>query len=80
MLYYVESGIEFTNQFGEIDEAFYNSLESVYLSTLKLLKKENLLDFFADRFAKVLVNTSGIGWDFHDNLCIMYDNYYDDNI
>ena len=29
MLTYVESGTEFTNQFGDISESFYNSLESV---------------------------------------------------
>ena len=29
MLTYVESGTDFTNQFGDINESFYNSLESV---------------------------------------------------
>src|SRR5690606_39603730 len=43
MLVYVENGVEFTNQFGDINETFYSSLESVYHQTLKLLKKEGLL-------------------------------------
>jgi hypothetical protein len=32
MLYYVEMGVQFTNAYGDIDEAFYNSMESMYES------------------------------------------------
>ncbi len=30
MLFYVEMGVRFTNTYGDIDEPFYNSMESMY--------------------------------------------------
>jgi len=30
MLFYVETGVKFTGDFGDMDEAFYNSMESTY--------------------------------------------------
>lgn len=38
MLTYVETGTRFTNEFGDIDEPFYNSLESALGEMAKLLK------------------------------------------
>jgi hypothetical protein len=79
MLFYVETGVEFTNDFGDIDEGFYSSLETVYVAALTLMKKENLLDKFADRAKKVVSDTSGIGWGFHDYLGDVFINFYADN-
>ena len=76
MLFYVETGVKFTNDFGDIDEGFYSSMESTYVSALKLMKKENLLNKFADRAGKVVTNTSGIGWGFHDYLCEVHSGFY----
>lgn len=79
MLYYVETGVEFTNEFGDINEAFYSSLEKTYLSALTLMRKENLLDTFAERTLKVVNDTSEIGWGFHDYLADVYADYYFDD-
>lgn len=76
-LFYVETGVQFTNDFGDIDEAFYSSLESTYLTALKLMKKEGLLDKFAERARKVVDDTSDIGWGFHDYLFDVYYQFYD---
>ena len=42
MLFYVETGVKFTNDFGDINESFYSSLEKAYLQALTLMKKENV--------------------------------------
>ena len=76
MLHYTEKGIEFTNQYGDINESFYHSLTSTYNTALKLMKKENLLAEFADRAGKAVTNTEGIGWNFHDILTDLYYAYY----
>jgi len=76
MLFYVETGVEFTNDFGDINEAFYSSLEKTYLSALTLMKKENLLDKFADRTLKVVSVTSEMGWGFHDYLADVHAEFY----
>ncbi len=76
MLFYVETGVKFTNDFGDIDEGFYSSLETTYLAALKLMKKENLLNKFADRAEKVVTDTSDIGWGFHDYLGEVHYDFY----
>ena len=77
MLYYVETGIMLTNEFGSIDEAFYSSLETTYLAALTLMRKEKLLDKFAVKAAKVVNETNGIGWGFHDTIKEVYYSFYD---
>ncbi|MEI6822717.1 MAG: DUF6155 family protein [Bacteroidota bacterium] len=76
MLYYVETGVIFTNEFGDIDEPFYNSMESVFHQALKLMEKESILELFKDRAQKVVKDTSGIGWGFHDGLSYTYYEFY----
>ncbi|HCT84192.1 MAG: hypothetical protein A2X11_12950 [Bacteroidetes bacterium GWE2_42_24] len=76
MLFYAETGVEFTNEFGDIDEPFYNSIASVYSNALALMDKENILDKFAERAKKIVDDTSGIGWGFHDELGDIYSDYY----
>ncbi len=78
MLFYVETGVKLTNDYGDISESFYSSLESTYLATLTLMKKENLLEKFADRTSKVVSDTDGIGWGFHDYLGDVHSDFYRD--
>lgn len=77
MLFYVECGVQFTNDFGDIDENFYLSMEKMFDQTLLLMKKEEILDQFNDRAAKILTDTDGMGWGFFDSLCDIYYNYYE---
>ncbi len=76
MLFYVETGVKFTNDFGDIDEGFYSSMGTTYVAALKIMKKENLLDKFADRAGKIVNDTSEFGWGFHDYLCDVHSNFY----
>jgi hypothetical protein len=78
MLSYVETGVRFTNEFGDIDENFYSSLESTWAAVLKLMKKEGLLDAFAERAAKVVQDADGIGWGFHYYIAGVYSEYFAD--
>lgn len=41
MLTYVENGTQFTREFGDINEAYYNSLESVLHEMTQLLRKDD---------------------------------------
>jgi len=78
MLFYVETGVKFTNEFGDIDEPFYSSMGSTYVAALRLMKKESLLEKFAERASKIVSDTNGIGWGFHDYLCDVYYTFYTD--
>jgi hypothetical protein len=77
MLAYVEAGVIYTNEFGDIDQPFYNSMESMYESTFKLLVSEHMLADFDGRLLAVVTDTSGIGWGFHDQLRNLYEDYTD---
>lgn len=79
MLFYVETGVKFTADFGDINEAFYSSLEKTYAAALTLMSKENLLDKFADRAGMIVSDTSDMGWGFHDNLSEVYYSFYPDS-
>ena len=72
MLYYVECGVEFTNDYGDIDENYYLSLERAYRDSLYLIDKHLLHDTFKDRALKVVHDTENIGWGFHDTLGDFY--------
>lgn len=76
MLFYVETGVKYTNDFGDINEAFYYSLEATFHDALTLMKKENILDDFKERARKVVDDTSGIGWGFHDYLYDVWTEFY----
>ena len=70
MLTYVENGTAFTNQYGDIDEPFYNSLDSVLAQTVQLLREEGaeLYPRFRDRFWKLAHAAGNIGWGYCDSV------------
>lgn len=77
MMCYVESGVDFTNDFGDINEGFYSSLESVYYDAMKLIDKNGLHDKYKNRAYEILKETENIGWGFHDSLSDFYYQIYD---
>ncbi|MFB6318957.1 DUF6155 family protein [Saccharicrinis sp. FJH54] len=76
MLFYVETGASYTNEYGDIDEPFYNSMESMYLKTLKFMESEGLLEKFKLRAYEILRTTENTGWGFHDTLGDYYYTFY----
>jgi hypothetical protein len=78
LLCYVESGVDYTNEFGDIDEAFYSSIESVYHNAIKLIDKAMLHEKFAERAYQITKRTENIGWGFHDGICDSYYEIYGD--
>lgn len=76
MLFYVEQGVKFTNTYGDIDEPFYNSMESMYEKVIEWVIKFKVQDLFIERCRKILVDTRGIGWGFHDTLSDIYSDAF----
>ena len=73
LMTYVESGVEFTNDFGDFDEGFYSSIESVYYDAMKLIDKNGLRDNYKIRAHEILKETENI----HDSLSDFYYEIYD---
>lgn len=76
MLYYVEMGVKYTNAYGDIDESFYNSMELMYEKVAKYAVKYELVPFFLLRFKKIVDDTEGIGWGFHDGLSDTFEEFF----
>jgi hypothetical protein len=70
MLTYVETGTQFTCDFGDVNEAYYNSLESVLGEMTKLLLKEKpaLYPQFQKRIQGLEAHADSIGWGYGDAL------------
>jgi hypothetical protein len=76
MLYYVEVGVEYTNTYGNIDEAFYESMGNMYKWVAELVVKNDLEELYEGRCRRIVEDTSGIGWGFHDRLREIYDENF----
>lgn len=68
MLFYVEMGCQFTQTYGDMDEPFYNSMESMFNSAVKEIVKFGLQDEFKFHCQDIVNSASGTGWGFHDGL------------
>ena len=75
MLYYVECGVEFTNMYGDINEAFYSSIASMFsdfVSALNKLDSDTYYERNADRIKKMCRSTDCIGWGFNEGMMRIY--------
>jgi len=68
LMTYVENGARFTREYGDIDERFYDSVESALEELADLLHTEarEMYPQLRDRLTRVERMTDGIGWGFHD--------------
>ena len=74
-LYYAECGIEFTNEYGDINESFYNSIGGMYEKVAQELIKtgnKELIVEFEPRLKKATEDTYYIGWGFGDWISDSY--------
>lgn len=78
MIFYVEQGVKFTNEYGDIDEPFYISMEDMYEKAVEWIIKHQIQDLFRERCIKIVKDTSGMGWGFHDGLCDIYTGAFND--
>jgi hypothetical protein len=74
MLFYVEQGVKFTLAYGDIDEAFYASMEGMYQKALSAITELDVKNIFEQRSRKIVTDTSEIGWGFHDTLSEIFQN------
>jgi hypothetical protein len=74
MTYFVECGNNFTVQFGDIDESFYDALLRMYEQAIKKVLSLPVQEQyeFRERLRTIMVTSDGIGWGYHDGLCAQY--------
>jgi len=76
MLYYVEMGVQFTDTYGDIDEPFYNSMESMYERAVKYIVQHRMQGQFEERCRRIVADTAEMGWGFHDQLSYIYEGHF----
>lgn len=76
MLFYVEQGVRFTDAYGDIDEPFYISMETMYEKAVNEIIKYGQKDIFQKRCQKIVLDTSDMGWGFHDTLSEIYEDAF----
>lgn len=81
MVCYVEYGNDFTNEFGDIDAAYYSSLESVFRNALKLMKNFQYQEVigYVQRLKTVVKKAEGMGWGYYDAIAEMLHDAYPNN-
>ncbi len=71
----VENMLEYTKAYGDINEAFYNSLESSYADACLLIQTEKLEKMFKARCKALLDETYSFGWGLHYGFTDSYNRY-----
>ena len=76
MLFYIEQGVRFTDTYGDIDEPFYISMETMYEKAVQEIIKHGQKDIFQKRCQQIVLDTSDMGWGFHDTLKDIYEDAF----
>lgn len=75
LLYRVEMMLKYTNAYGDIDEAFYNSLTRSFDEACKLIQKEQLEKEFKVYCKELMEQANHFGWGVYDALDYSYQQY-----
>jgi hypothetical protein len=75
MLFYVEQGVAFTREYGDIDEPFYNSLVTMFESLVALIEKHGMEIYgpLGARIEQLRRASRGFGWGFSDEMSELFD-------
>ena len=78
MVYYVECGNDLTVEYGDIDEKFYYSLESMFQKALQALTKfdEETTKEYLPRLQEIVDKAENIGWGYYDSISFLLFDYF----
>jgi len=81
MTHYLEQGNQFTVDYGDIDEPFYSSLESMFERILSDLKQQpkNIQDKYVLRLGCVVGAAKNMGWGYYDFIGDIFEEFIDSN-
>ena len=79
MVHYLETGNQFTLDYGDIDEPFYASLERMFNRILNEIEKQpnNIQMKFLDRLQTVVISARDMGWGYYDYISEALIDYND---
>jgi len=70
MVHYVECGTRFTVEYGDIDEAFYDSLCSMFMKVLEILEESDrrTVEQYLPRLRGIVEKANHVGWGYYDTV------------
>jgi hypothetical protein len=70
MVFYVECGNKFTVDYGDIDEQFYYSIETMFEKAVKIIKNDNqqTIDMYLPRLITIVRTADEVGWGYYDHM------------
>lgn len=79
MVHYLEQGNDFTAEYGDTDEQFYDSLCSMLDRVLDMLADQNMhmKNEYIPRLGQVVIRAGGIGWGYHDYISARLEEFLD---
>lgn len=76
MIFLVECGCRYTNDYGDMSEAFYTGMENNFSRALKFIEKHGLLERFRPNAERCVQWSSSCGYGFEDAMGSIFDEYY----
>jgi hypothetical protein len=76
MLYLPECACEFTHDYGDMSEQFYNGAVNNFVKALEYIQKHGLLDTFKLRAQKCVEWASPCGYGFADEIANIYEEFF----
>jgi len=75
MMHYLEQGNQFTVDYGDIDESFYSSLESMFERILSGIKQQpkNIQDEYISRLENIVESAKDMGWGYYDYISDIFE-------
>lgn len=74
--YCIETGVEFTETYGDIDEEFYTTFEELFERAARLASTEDLIAEYVPRARRIVKSTHEMGWGFYDELERIFTEYF----
>ncbi|WP_104041562.1 DUF6155 family protein [Vibrio hyugaensis] len=78
MMFYVETGVQFTLDYGDINAKFYDGMETGFSNALAFITKTEQSECFVDRADAILESTVSMGWGFHEGLYSIFMDFFPD--
>jgi hypothetical protein len=74
--YCVETGVEFTAAYGDIDEEYYLGFEDLFERAGKLAATEKLINEYKPQARRIVKSTYEMGWGFYEELERILSEYF----
>lgn len=75
MLFYVDLGIELTNEYGEMEEEFYINVEATFNKAISHINKHGLKEIFNNRLRDIISKILLFDEDFKNNMSNILNSY-----